>query len=77
MSTYTAEQIHNISKRVYRKLLGESAGGSAEFRAGEADRMIEKDGDGGEKFSRRAKQYDNIVRVVLETLDDIEAGRPS
>lgn len=74
MAEYSAEYIQKISEKVYRELLGVSAGGSAEFRASEADRMIEKDGDGGAKFARRAAAYSHIVRAVLAAVDAEKGG---
>lgn len=67
--TFAPEYIRSISERVYRVRLAESAGGNdPAWRAAEADRMIEKDGDGGRKFSGRAGQLDPLTRVYLEVL---------
>lgn len=66
---FPKEYIRSISEQVYRLLLAESAGGhDPEWRMHEADRMIEKDGDGGAKFSRRAAAYDHWSRVYLRVL---------
>lgn len=69
----SADQITDISEKIYRKMLAQSAGGSDhEWRAREADRMIEKFNakgqDGPAKFRRFAAQYDHIVRAVLEVV---------
>lgn len=67
--TYSPEFIRSISEKVYRVALAQSAGGTdQEWRAGEADRMIAKDKDGGIKFSGRAGQYDTLTRNYLEVL---------
>jgi hypothetical protein len=67
---HTPEYIRSISERVYRLELARSAGGSDQkWKAAEADRMIEKDGDGGKKFSGRAGQYDHLTRAYLEVLE--------
>jgi hypothetical protein len=65
----TPEQVRAISEQVYRIRLAEDAGGSdPKWRASSADRMIEKDGDGGKKFSGRAGQYDALTRIYLKVL---------
>lgn len=67
--THSPEEVRALSERVYRLLLAESAGGDdPAWRAREADRMIEKDDDGGKKFSNRAGQYDKLSRIYLELL---------
>jgi hypothetical protein len=66
---HSPEYIRSISEQVYRARLAESAGGNdAAWRAAAADRMIEKDDDGGKKFSGRAGAYDPLTRVYLEVM---------
>jgi len=57
-STYTPERIRDISVRIYKILLG----------PGEAERMIEKDKDGGKKLRGRAAIYDKHTIAYLEVL---------
>ena len=66
---HTTDQVRAISEKVYRIKLAESCGGNdPAWRAAAADRMIEKHGDGGAKFSRFAGQLDATTRVYLEVL---------
>ncbi len=76
MAKYPEEYIQKISEKVYRDLLAQSAGGlDAAWRAGEADRMIAKDGDGGKKFGRRAQAYSHLVRATLAAVGEVgDAG---
>jgi len=68
-AVHSEQYIRSISERVYRIELARMAGGlDPAWRAGEADRMIEKDKDGGKKFSNRAGQYDHLTRAYLEAL---------
>lgn len=58
-----------IAVKVYKTRLAEDAGGSPEYKAGAADRMIAKDGDSGEKLSNRAHAYIPIVRATLIAIE--------
>lgn len=58
MAKWTEDQIRDISEKIYRKRLGK----------GEPERMIQKDGDSGEKLRTRAHIYDSLVVDVLETV---------
>lgn len=58
MAKLSAEEIRDISERIYRKRLGNE----------DAQRMIEKDKDGGKKLRSRAGGYDSIVADVLEAI---------
>ncbi|WP_027583957.1 hypothetical protein [Bradyrhizobium sp. Ai1a-2] len=55
---HEAELIRDISEKVYREQLGED----------DTRRMIEKDGDGGNKLRARAMQYDQLTRTYLKVL---------
>lgn len=52
---YTAEQIRDISEKVYRHRLGKD----------DVRRMIAKDGDNGEKLRSRCSHYDDLVRDIV------------
>lgn len=59
MTKYSPEQIRDVSEAVYRKRLG----------ADDVRRMIQKDGDKGEKLRARAGgNYDDLVEDVLKVL---------
>lgn len=59
--TYTPEEIRDVSEKVYRAKLEQSC-------AGDTARMIEKDGDQGQKLRNRAGSYDTTTRTYLEVL---------
>jgi hypothetical protein len=54
----TAEEVRNISEKVYRARLGDD----------DVRRMIENDDDGGAKLRARAGFYDPLTRVYVEVL---------
>jgi len=56
--TWNPEFIRDLSERVYRQNLG----------ADDVRRMIEKDGDSGQKLRGRAMAYDKLSRTYLELL---------
>ena len=69
-SGYEPEFVRKVSERLYRMALAADAGGkhNTEWKNKAADRMIEEDGDGGIKFSRRAGAYDHLTRMYLRIL---------
>jgi hypothetical protein len=60
------ELVRDISERVYRLELGDD----------DARRMVEKDGDHGEKLRRRAKQYDHLTRSYLKAIEEARSASP-
>lgn len=60
--TFDPEYIRNISVGVYCQRLVDGNG------VGAADRMVEKDADGGEKLRGRAGAYDALTRAYLKVL---------
>lgn len=76
MSEHTKEFVRGISEKIYRITLSQGAGGlDKAWRDAAADRMIEKDGDGGVKFSNRAGAYDKLTRTYLDVLGVREQGQ--
>lgn len=74
----TPALIRSISEGVYRRSLAADAGngeaypgGTAKWRADAAQRQIDKDGDGGKKFSGRAAAYDRTVGHALDVLAEM------
>lgn len=61
---FNPELIRDISERVYRIKLEDASGGGS----GSVQRMIERDGDDGEKLRNRASAYDPLTRAYLEAL---------
>jgi len=59
--TFDPAYIRDLSEKVYRIRLEQEC-------AGNVDRMLAKDEDGGEKLRNRAGQYDPLTRVYLEVL---------
>lgn len=57
-----AEEVRDISVEVYKLRLEDSSG------EGAVDRMLEKDGDGGDKLRHRASSYDSLTRSYLAVL---------
>lgn len=65
-----AELAQSIAVDVYKlRLVADSGDGAVE-------RMIEKDGDGGEKLANRAKAYVPMVSAVLKVLETRGAFTP-
>lgn len=56
--TWNPDFIRDLSEKVYR----------ASLDAGDVERMIEKDKDGGVKLRNRAGCYDKLSRVYLDVL---------
>lgn len=59
--TFDPEYIRDLSEKVYRIRLEQECPGNA-------DRMIAKDEDQGQKLRNRAGQYDPLTRVYLDVL---------
>ena len=59
---FDPEYIRDISERVYRERLRQDGGEGSDLR------MIEKDGDGGQKLRGRASSYDSLTRAYLKVL---------
>jgi len=59
--TFDPEYIRDLSEAVYRMRLEQDC-------AGNTDRMLAKDNDGGKKLRNRAGAYDPLTRVYLKTL---------
>lgn len=64
VDTVDPEKIRDISEKVYRMQLELPSGGGP----GACKRMIEKDGDNGEKLRNRAGQLDVATRLYLDVL---------
>lgn len=63
MTKHTAEQIRDISEKVYKIRLVQDSG------AGAVERMIADDKDGGKKLRGRAGAYDSLTRAYLQVLE--------
>lgn len=61
---FAPSYIRDISEKVYRAKLDDMSGGGP----GASDRMVEKDGDEGQKLRNRAGQYDSLTRFYLDAL---------
>ncbi len=59
--TFDPAYIRDISEKVYRARLEQDC-------AGNVERMIEKDKDGGMKLRNRAGSYDPLTRAYLDAL---------
>lgn len=59
---FDVEHVRDVSEAVYRARLDDESG------EGAAERMIAKDGDGGEKLRRRAGAYDALTRAYMRVL---------
>lgn len=59
--TFHPDYIRGISEEVYRARLEQDC-------AGNVERMIAKDEDGGEKLRNRASAYDPLTRAYLNVL---------
>jgi hypothetical protein len=59
--TFDPEYIRDISEKVYRARLEQEC-------AGNVDRMLEKDKDGGAKLRNRAGAYDPLTRAYFAAL---------
>ncbi len=59
MAKYTAEQIRDVSEKVYRKRLG----------VDDTARMLEKDKTRKLQLRDRASLYDDLVQDILIVLD--------
>lgn len=59
--THSPEYIREVSEMVYRIRLEQDC-------AGNVERMIAKDEDGGEKLRNRAGAYDPLTRAYLQAL---------
>ena len=59
--TFDPEYIRDISEKAYRIRLDQDC-------ASNVDRMIEKDGDDGQKLRNRAGAYDPLTRAYLKVL---------
>lgn len=62
--TFDPNYIRDISEKIYRAKLDDASGGGP----GASSRMIEKDGDEGQKLRNRAGQYDSLTRFYLDAL---------
>ena len=56
--TFDPEYIRDLSEKVYRASLGDD----------DTRRMIEKDGDDGQKLRNRAAAYDTMTRHYLKAM---------
>lgn len=65
---HTADEIRNISEKIYRVFLERDSG------KGSPERMMERDRDKGQKLRARSGMYDHVVREVLVAIgmDEIE-----
>lgn len=61
---FDPEYVRDISEAVYKDRLRTTSGKN------DVEKMIEKDGDNGEKLRRRAEIYDPIVRSVLRAVKE-------
>lgn len=59
---FDPEYVRDISERVYRERLCDASGDGA------VQRMVAKDGDGGQKLRGRAASYDVLSRAYLKAL---------
>lgn len=56
---FDPEMVRDLSEKVYRDLMERDNG------EGTVARMIEKDGDNGEKMRARSSSYDRLTRAYL------------
>jgi hypothetical protein len=62
---FDKQYVRDFSVHVYRQRLGE----------GEANAMIAKDGDAGEKLRDRARPYDDLTRNYLRAFGELGFDR--
>lgn len=62
---FDPEAVRDLSERVYRDFLERD-----NVPTGAVARMIEADGDNGEKLRERARAYDRLSRAYLRALRD-------
>jgi hypothetical protein len=62
VAEFDASLVRDLSEHVYRDLL------EMDNSEGAVDRMIEKDGDNGEKLRERAGSYDRLSRAYLRAM---------